>query len=223
VYLLKALESAQKDAADLQNYIRYNLTPLVFEQVGNIFFPSFYITVCAAQISGIETALGSIEMAIGRLSSKRMTRLKLRAGLVTSDNALGATYPGGMFRQGSSVPEASSRGPKNTSIVQGAVLQAEQLKGELERVKSGILLLNQTSERLGEIVRKDSQWCGGICEGLWNIFSRRSGTTIIRKRDGGSSGGYSFVEMTESDHQGNGTMIDASPLRDNSMGRSSSL
>lgn len=74
--------------------------------------------------------------------------------------------------------------------------QALILKGELDRVLSGVKLLGDTVDRLDEIVRSDSRCCGGAFDAIWlNMFGPSwSGSNSAQQ------GGYSSVRLDESSH-----------------------
>lgn len=198
-----ALETAQKDVEELHNYLRYTLMPIVFEE-----------------ITGIETALASLESSIGRLSAKRSTKLKVRAGIVRS-NSGGTTISSvgnSMHHMNSAQTGVGSLGSVNggragksapTSIVAAAMQQAGQLKLELDRAKAGIALINNSVERLTDAVHKDSLWCGGICDGLWRLFQSGSTGSRIPSRTAGS---YTSLESIDSE-QVTTTMLDISPVK----------
>ena len=202
IQVAQALETAQRECLELNNYLRYTLMPMVFEE-----------------ITGIETALASLEMAIARLSSKKITKLKVRAGLVSGDNrnTVASTVSNSIHQLSSThtgFPSQSShgKGGKSTqcSIVAGAVQQADQLKLELERAKTGIELINHSVERLMDAVHKDSLCCGGVCDGLWRLLHLSSGSAS----SGDSAGGYASVELSEFETGGlSSNMLDVSPRK----------
>jgi hypothetical protein len=72
--------------------------------------------------------------------------------------------------------------------------QAQTLKAELERVKSGLILLAQSMEKLQDSVRADSRCCGGVSEVCETTTSR---TTTSRFRvgiTGRRTAGYDRVD-----------------------------
>ncbi len=156
-------------------------------------------------------------MAIGRLSSKRSSKLKARAGLMndtTNSRIVNNTLHSSKTElNGYVAPKASKGSVATHSILAGAMQQAEQLKLELDRAKTGIALLNHGMDRLGDVVYKDSLCCGGFFSSFWSLF--RSGASgVTNKRSGGSSS-YTSVELSDSDHHSttsSSTLLDVSPL-----------
>jgi hypothetical protein len=76
--------------------------------------------------------------------------------------------------------------------------QALILKGELDRVLSGVKLLGDTVDRLNEIVRSESRCCSGAFDSIWlNLIGPSSlggGNAAIQQ------GGYSSVRLDDSAH-----------------------
>ena len=75
--------------------------------------------------------------------------------------------------------------------------QALILKGELDRVLSGVKLLGDTVDRLTDIVRSDSRCCGGAFDTIWmNLLGSNSWSVNSRVEQGG----YSSVRLDDSAH-----------------------
>jgi hypothetical protein len=74
--------------------------------------------------------------------------------------------------------------------------QALILKGELDRVLSGVKLLGDTVDRLNDIVRSDSRCCSGAFDSIW--FTLLGSTSPLNNRV--EQGGYSSVRLDDSAH-----------------------
>jgi hypothetical protein len=96
------------------------------------------------------------------------------------------------------------------TAVAGAHQQAETLKLELERVKSGLTLLAQSMEKLQETVRVDSRCCGGIsdiCASMESSVARSTTSGFRVGMSGRRPTGYDRVDGLlgdDEDHTGGG-------------------
>lgn len=103
---------------------------------------------------------------------------------------------------------AGGIGQAAITAVAGAHEQAETLKLELERVKSGLTLLAQSMEKLQETVRVDSRCCGAVAEVCASVESSVARSTSSRFRvsmSGRRSSGYDRVNGLigeDDDHNG---------------------
>jgi hypothetical protein len=213
----------QSDLSDLRDYIRYTLIPLVFDQVASRLFPlSYPLSVATSlslsldlltKVSGVETALQHIEMVSNMILAKRLIKTHLKAKTIP------VPRPHPEIEMNSSSPERNGTPPqgsdsdKSPTAVGGAVggggakkkkesdgmEQALILKGELDRVLSGVKLLGDTVDRLNEIVRSDSRCCSGAFDTIWLSLI---GPSSLGGGGGNGTiqGGYASVRLDDSAH-----------------------
>lgn len=157
----------------MHEFIKYTLVPLAFEQV-----------------SGIESALSHLDTACNTIASSTYYSIASRLGgggetspgfvdYSLSKRSVAADVSGG----------ASAVTPKGRRVL-ASMEQAEVLRGELERVRSGIRLVSQSVDRLNNVLRiSNRKMCGGLLEPLWGCCYPVT-----------KSQGYSSVEMDDSHH-----------------------
>jgi hypothetical protein len=228
----QAHEKMQADLAELRDYIRYTLLPMVFDQVSlpchHRFFlsppspPSSGVALTPAQVSGVETALQHIEMVSNMILAKRMIKAapvkskSMASAASSAGRAAGSAVvpgsqsteiemnashhsPSGLLEEDKKFPSPSSsslNGKKKKEC--DGMEQALILKGELDRVLSGVKLLGDTVDRLTEIVRSDSRCCGGTFDAMWmNLLGSNSWSGVSNRVE---QGGYSSVRLDESAH-----------------------
>ncbi len=151
------------------------------------------------QVSGVETALQQVEMASNIILSKRLIKItpKVKTLSERPRNSLeiemhSPLESSGDGNQSPTTDEKEKKNPKKLKISEG-MEQAQILKGELDRVLSGVKLLGDTVDRLNEIVRSDSRCCGGALEAYWtSMFGQITW--------GEKKGGYSSVRLDDSSH-----------------------
>ena len=88
------------------------------------------------------------------------------------------------------------------SSISDAKEQAEILRLELDRLQTGITLLGQSLDRLGEVVRVDTHCCGGLFDAITSSVRVRG--SAVRKK-----GGYDRVDgfVDNSLHSVSGTAL----------------
>jgi hypothetical protein len=217
-----ALERAQKEGAEMKQFIQYSLAPLVFEQV-----------------SALEMLLSAVEYSSSQLSAKRTIQLHNRATdflarrlgdadrrqsdmAGASDHSSTALGPlalratdGSNDSQeelkdfggaGSGVGAGNDTGKQPThrtssthppSPLSEALDQAEMLRRELNKVHAGLALLSSSVERLGEVINVDTRCCGGV----FQLFSTTVGGTIEGRLRG------SIVGRTLASHSSSTTRV----------------
>jgi len=169
--MAETLERAHKDGEEIKTYLHYSLAPIVFEQ-----------------INSMEALLATVENSFTQLSSNRFIKLKIQANDAlskrfkkvdrvkkaessdssdfydkfnkTTNNPIGSS---------SSSSSSSSTNKKNIKTnansipaIRDAMEQAENIRNELERVQVGIILLNQSLEKLVEVINVETKCCGGL-------------------------------------------------------------
>jgi hypothetical protein len=204
INLVQALEKAQAESDEMQNFFSMKLVPMAYEQV-----------------SGIENALMSLETAVGMLSSKKMVKFHSRANeflqkrlkshnkrdtknggsnsksSLSDDSTRGETDSVGsreelvnssfaeirQFSTRTTGPTGNARhvlgGPAHVAGLGDAMEMAHHLHSELDRLQAGIRLLAQSLERLHETVRLDTKCCGGLYELL--VANMRQSDVVKRR------------------------------------------
>ena len=91
--------------------------------------------------------------------------------------------------------EERKTGSKKKKISE-SMEQAQILKGELDRVLSGVKLLGDTVDRLNQIVRSDNGCCSGAFDMLLGNIIGQS----LWERQNAEQGGYTSVRLDDSSH-----------------------
>lgn len=254
ISLAQALEKAQSEAEEMQSFFQYTLVPLAYDQV-----------------TGLETALHSLETASSLVASKRSVQLKSGANSfmqkrlkgrqggtigsrgrsssknrsrTSSDSAGASTFdecddsvcsehelvqppsfhkekvadraeenengpglnsggavaclPGSIA--GSSFNSILGKGSMHIAGISDAMDHAFMLKIELDRLGTGIILLNQSLDRLHEVIRLDRTCCGGVSD-LLAALSSGSGVVATAGRSYGYDVISSEIPNDESQHR----------------------
>lgn len=201
----------QAELKEVHEFIKYTLLPLVFDQV-----------------SGVETSLRQVDIATGTLSSKKAVKLGKAVKSSLRGGSVGAASVGGRGGDsdtlssrvneghedstptadsdgsgvGKGAMDVSTRGGRGKSTeISEAMEQAQVLRAELERVQAGIRLLGSSVERLNDVVRSDTKFCGGVFEYLCGscapsvLLQWLPSSGVSRQQ-----GVYSSVSMDESVH-----------------------
>jgi len=186
--MAQAYERAEAELLETQEFLRYTLIPLVFEQ-----------------ISGVESALQHIEFATGIILSKKAMRFRAKASNFLNRQTDPSTTDSSTSKltnssadlddekEPSNIHKAKFRGSKISECME----QAYVLKNELDRVQSGVKLLGDSVERLSTAVQSDSRCCAGLCDAIW-----MSVTSYLWPygEKGLSQGKYESVRLDESIH-----------------------
>jgi hypothetical protein len=216
--LSQALEKAQKEGEGLKVYMQNTISPLVFEQVNYLETLVTGIELAHRQITSkssyrIHSVLADVVKSLcfrqagnsgdgdkNRAGSDSLrTSMHSDAGITLVNTAAGSGAASG-FGNGSKRPGGAAGGASSgvgsaaVTAVASAHEQAQTLKAELERVKSGLILLAQSMEKLQDSVRADSRCCGGVSEVCETTTSR---TTTSRFRvgiTGRRTAGYDRVD-----------------------------
>jgi hypothetical protein len=142
-------------------------------------------------VASIESALKDVEMANSNLSKSTYFSLMSTihgggASRVREDRG-SAIVPNGKIN----TPTSESLEKKSPNKIAGSMEQAEILRVELERIKSGMRLLGQSIDRLDKTLElSNKKACGGFFDAIW-ICCRTQEVT---------SQGYSTVDMDDSHH-----------------------
>ena len=187
------LENVQKESEMLKSLLQDSITPMVYDQVSNL-----------------ENLLMNIERASNQLSNKRMVKLQTKANdfvlkrfrkstrktmsINTNNNGEDSTNTNNannFNNNNNSISPMKGLGFKKNGLssqqqsvgaLTDAIEQAESLRYEIDRVKAGITLVNQSMDKLTDIVHVDTRCCGGICDALSSLpFISPLVTQIARK------------------------------------------
>lgn len=162
--MAETLERAHKDGEEIKTYLHYSLAPIVFDQ-----------------INSMEALLATVENSFTQLSSNRFIKLKIQANDALSkrfkkvDRVKKAESADSSdfydkFNKSTGNPIGSSSATKKNiktnansiPAIRDAMEQAENIRNELERVQVGIILLNQSLEKLVEVINVETKCCGGL-------------------------------------------------------------
>jgi hypothetical protein len=145
----------------------------------------------------------SKSMASAASSAGRAAGSAVVPGSQSTEIEMNASHhsPSGLLEEDKKFPSPSPSSPslngKKKKECDG-MEQALILKGELDRVLSGVKLLGDTVDRLTEIVRSDSRCCGGTFDAMWmNLLGSNSWSGVSNRVE---QGGYSSVRLDESAH-----------------------
>lgn len=96
----------------------------------------------------------------------------------------------------SPVSDEEKRSNSKKKKISESMEQAQILKGELDRVLSGVKLLGDTVDRLNEIVRSDN----GCCSGTFDLLLGNILGQGVWERKSAEQGGYTSVRLDDSAH-----------------------
>lgn len=137
-------------------------------------------------------------MVSNMLLAKRLVKVATKAKVLTnklkpSEIEMNSTLDASEHSPGSDEDKKSNAKKKKISE---SMEQAHILKGELDRVLSGVKLLGDTVDRLNEIVRSDKGCCSGSFDVLLgNILGQGTwGRNTVEQ------GGYASVRLDDSSH-----------------------
>jgi intracellular protein transport protein USO1 len=146
IQLAQALERSQTEAEEMHQYMQFNLSPAIGEQ-----------------IIAMENALTSLDGAVTSIHSKRKGKL---------GHGKGVSQPSPYKEDGSPLSDQKKSRVKstcNSMNSQGVQMidRAMDLRTELDRLQIGILLLSQSLERLHEVILLENK--SGCCSGFLDM------------------------------------------------------
>jgi hypothetical protein len=157
VQMAQALERVQAEAEEMNQYLQFNLMPMVTEQV-----------------SGMKDSLKALDRCTERVASARAHKFKNNRSF---ENAFGESKSP-RSSAGRGVLFSSSAGPEPSVCMMD---RATGLRSELDQLQVGMTLLTQSVERLHDVVLSETR--SGCCGGF---FDEMSTVTHIGADGGGS-------------------------------------